>query len=118
MTVTDGTSPGTLVAALSEDQVRQRQDFAIQQNITALSNRVDALGVAESVVQRQGLNRIAVQLPGVQDASEVVRLLGKVATLEFRLVDTVNSPARGGPDRPRAPRDPAVPRAQRLARCC
>jgi preprotein translocase subunit SecD len=54
---------------------------------------VDALGVAESVVQRQGLNRIAVQLPGVQDASEVVRLLGKVATLEFRLVDTANSPA-------------------------
>lgn len=93
LTVTDGPAPGMLVATLSEDQVRQRQDFAIQQNITALSNRVDALGVAESVVQRQGLNRIAVQLPGVQDASEVVRLLGKVATLEFRLVDTVNSPA-------------------------
>lgn len=93
LAVTDGAAPGTLIAALSEDQVRQRQDFAIQQNITALSNRVDALGVAESVVQRQGLNRIAVQLPGVQDASEVVRLLGKVATLEFRLVDTVNSPA-------------------------
>jgi len=93
LTISEGTTPGTLVAALSEDQVRQRQDFAIQQNITALSNRVDALGVAESVVQRQGLNRIAVQLPGVQDASEVVRLLGKVATLEFRLVDTVNSPA-------------------------
>jgi preprotein translocase subunit SecD len=93
LTITDGTAPGTLVAALSEDQVRQRQDFAIQQNITALSNRVNALGVAEAVVQRQGLNRIAVQLPGVQDASEVVRLLGKVATLEFRLVDTVNSPA-------------------------
>ncbi len=93
LAVTDGVAPGTLVAALSEDQVRQRQDFAIQQNITALSNRVDALGVAESVVQRQGLNRITVQLPGVQDASEVVRLLGKVATLEFRLVDTVNSPA-------------------------
>jgi preprotein translocase subunit SecD len=93
LTVADGAQPGALVAALSEDQVRQRQDFAIQQNITALPNRVDALGVAESVVQRQGLNRIAVQLPGAQDASEVVRLLGKVATLEFRLVDTVNSPA-------------------------
>ncbi len=73
LAITDGTAPGTLVAALSEDQVRQRQDFAIQQNITALSNRVNALGVAEAVVQRQGLNRIAVQLPGVQDASEVVR---------------------------------------------
>ncbi|MGH8203427.1 MAG: protein translocase subunit SecD, partial [Steroidobacteraceae bacterium] len=55
-------------------------------------NRVNSLGVAEAVVQRQGLNRIAVQVPGVQDASEVVRLLGKVATLEFRLVDPVASP--------------------------
>ena len=55
--------------------------FAIQQNITALENRVNALGVAETVVQRQGQNRIAVQVPGVQDASEVVRLFGKVATL-------------------------------------
>ena len=53
---------------------------------------MNALGVAETVVQRQGQNRIAVQVPGVQDASEVVRLLGKVATLEFRLVDPVNSP--------------------------
>jgi len=88
----DGAMPGELVLALSEDQVRQRQDFAIQQNITALNNRVNALGVAEPIVQRQGLNRIAVQLPGIQDASEVVRVLGKVATLEFRLVDPVNSP--------------------------
>lgn len=88
----DGAMPGELILALSEDQVKQRQDFAIQQNITALNNRVNALGVAEPIVQRQGLNRIAVQLPGIQDASEVVRVLGKVATLEFRLVDPVNSP--------------------------
>ncbi|MGH8251348.1 MAG: protein translocase subunit SecD [Steroidobacteraceae bacterium] len=92
LTFAPGTPPGVLAATLSETQVRERQDFAIQQNITALSNRINALGVAESVVQRQGRNRIAVQVPGVQDASEVVRLLGKVATLEFRLVDTVNSP--------------------------
>ena len=90
--VEDGATPGTLVARLTEDQIRQRQDFAIQQNITALNNRVNALGVAEPVIQRQGLNRIAVQLPGIQDAAEVVRVLGKVATLEFRLVDPVNSP--------------------------
>jgi preprotein translocase subunit SecD len=83
---------GTLTVALTEAAVKERQAFAIQQNITALENRVNALGVAETVVQRQGQNRIAVQVPGVQDASEVVRLLGKVATLEFRLVDTVNSP--------------------------
>ncbi len=92
LTPQDGGMPGELVVELSEDQVRQRQDFAIQQNITALNNRVNALGVAEPIVQRQGLNRIAVQLPGIQDASEVVRVLGKIATLEFRLVDTANSP--------------------------
>lgn len=88
----DGAMPGEMMLTLSEDQVRQRQDFAIQQNITALSNRVNALGVAEPIVQRRGLNRIVVQLPGIQDASEVVRVLGKIATLEFRLVDTVSSP--------------------------
>jgi preprotein translocase subunit SecD len=84
--------PGQVVVELTQDQIRQRQDFAIQQNITALNNRVNALGVAEPVIQRQGMNRIAVQLPGIQDAAEVVRVLGKVATLEFRLVDQVNSP--------------------------
>jgi len=93
LSVEDGALPGQVVAVLTPDQIRQRQDFAIQQNITALNNRVNALGVAEPVIQRQGLNRIAVQLPGIQDAAEVVRVLGKVATLEFRLVDTVNSPA-------------------------
>jgi preprotein translocase subunit SecD len=93
LTLAADTPPGSLTATLTEAAVRERQSFAIQQNITALENRVNALGVAETVVQRQGQNRIAVQVPGVQDASEVVRLLGKVATLEFRLVDTVNSPA-------------------------
>jgi preprotein translocase subunit SecD len=92
LSVQDGGLPGQVVALLTPEQIRQRQDFAIQQNITALNNRVNALGVAEPVIQRQGLNRIAVQLPGIQDAAEVVRVLGKVATLEFRLVDTVNSP--------------------------
>lgn len=92
LTIVPGPAPGSLVASLTELQVKERQSFAIQQNITALENRVNALGVAETVVQRQGQNRIAVQVPGVQDASEVVRLLGKVATLEFRLVDPVNSP--------------------------
>ena len=82
----------TIRATLSDQQVRQRQDFAIQQNITALGNRVNALGVSEASVQRQGANRIAVQLPGVQDASEVIRLLGKTATLEFRLVDQTGNP--------------------------
>ena len=92
LTLAPESADGTLIATLTEPAVKERQAFAIQQNITALENRVNALGVAETVVQRQGQNRIAVQVPGVQDASEVVRLLGKVATLEFRLVDPVNSP--------------------------
>jgi preprotein translocase subunit SecD len=92
LTFAPDAAPGTLTVALTEAAIKERQGFAIQQNITALENRVNALGVAETVVQRQGQNRIAVQVPGVQDASEVVRLLGKVATLEFRLVDTNSSP--------------------------
>jgi preprotein translocase subunit SecD len=83
---------GTLRTTMSAAQVKQRQDFAIQQNITALTNRVNSLGVSEASVQRQGSNRIAVQLPGIQDASEVIRLLGKTATLEFRLVDQTGNP--------------------------
>ena len=92
LTFAPDSAPGTLTVAMTEAAVKERQGFAIQQNITALENRVNALGVAETVVQRQGQNRIAVQVPGVQDASEVVRLLGKVATLEFRLVDPTGSP--------------------------
>lgn len=75
---------------LSQIQVTERQNFAIQQNTITLRNRVNELGVAEPVVQRQGLNRILVQLPGVQDPSQAERILGATATLEFRLVDTEN----------------------------
>jgi preprotein translocase subunit SecD len=75
---------------LSPIQVTERQNFAIQQNTITLRNRVNELGVAEPVVQRQGLNRILVQLPGVQDPSQAERILGATATLEFRLVDTEN----------------------------
>jgi preprotein translocase subunit SecD len=72
---------------LTPQQVRERRDFAITSNITTLRNRVNALGVSEPIVQRQGLDRIVVQLPGVQNSAEVKDLLGKVATLEIRLVD-------------------------------
>ncbi len=75
-----------LVVRLTDEQIRQRQDFAIQQNTITLRNRVNALGVAEPVVQRQGLNRIVVQLPGVQDPSQAERILDATATLEFRMV--------------------------------
>ncbi len=76
-------------------QVRERQDFAITANITTLRNRVNELGVSEPIVQRQGLNRIVVQLPGVQNSAEVKDLLGKVATLEYRMVDPRPIPQNG-----------------------
>jgi preprotein translocase subunit SecD len=81
--------------ALTLQQVRERQDFAILSNITTLRNRVNAMGVSEPLVQRQGLNRISVQLPGVQNSAEVKDLLGKVATLEYRMVDPRPIPANG-----------------------
>jgi preprotein translocase subunit SecD len=76
---------------LTPVQVRERQDYAIQQNLTTLRNRVNELGVSEPVVQRQGIDRIVVQLPGVQNSAEVKDILGKVATLEWRLQDQQNS---------------------------
>lgn len=76
---------------LTPEQVRERQDYAIQQNLTTLRNRVNELGVSEPVVQKQGIDRIVVQLPGVQNSAEVKDILGKVATLEWRLQDQQNS---------------------------
>lgn len=71
---------------LSPQTLKDIQDLAISQNLTGLRNRVDLLGAAEAVVQRQGLNRIVVQLPGVQDTAQVKRIIGRTANLEFRLV--------------------------------
>ena len=89
----DGADGRSLRVQMSENQVRARQDFAIQQNITTLRNRVNQLGVAEPLVQRQGVDRIVVQLPGVQDPNQLDDILTATATLEFRLVDTDgNSP--------------------------
>jgi preprotein translocase subunit SecD len=76
---------------LTEGQIKERRDYAISQNLTTIRNRVNELGVSEPVVQRQGVDRIAVQLPGVQNSAEVKDILGKVATLEFRLVDIQNN---------------------------
>jgi preprotein translocase subunit SecD len=75
-----------IYARMTQDQIKQRRDFAIQQNTVTLRNRVNELGVAEPLVQRQGLDRIVVQLPGVQDPAQAERILGATATLEFRLV--------------------------------
>lgn len=85
--VADGTDGKSLTVRMSETQIKARQDFAIEQNITTLRNRVDQLGVAEPLVQRQGVDRIVVQLPGVQDPNEINKILTATATLEFRLVD-------------------------------
>ncbi|MGH8196176.1 MAG: protein translocase subunit SecD [Woeseiaceae bacterium] len=84
----DGPDDRTFSVQMSEAQIRARQDFAIQQNTTTLRNRVDQLGVSEPIVQRQGLDRIVVQLPGVQDPNRLDDILTATATLEFRLVDT------------------------------
>ncbi len=80
---------------MTPQQVRERRDTAITANITTLRNRVNELGVSEPIVQRQGINRIVVQLPGVQNSAEVKDRLGKVATLEYRLVDPRPIPPSG-----------------------
>ena len=68
-------------------------EYAVSQNLTTLRNRVNELGVSEPLVQRQGQNRIVVELPGIQDTAEAKRILGKVANLEFRMVANLNAPA-------------------------
>ncbi|MDC1270599.1 protein translocase subunit SecD [Porticoccus sp.] len=70
---------------MSEPEIKKIQDYAINQNLTTLRNRVNELGVSEPVVQRQGKNRIVVELPGVQDTAAAKRIIGKTANLEFRL---------------------------------
>ena len=77
--------------ALNEEAVRATREFALQQNVTTLRNRVNELGVAEPVIQRQGDSRIVVQLPGVQDTARAKDILGATATLEFRMVDEEHS---------------------------
>jgi preprotein translocase subunit SecD len=90
---TSSQSGPALEASMTTAQVRERQDYAIQQNITTLRNRVNELGVSEPIVQRQGVDRINVQLPGVQNSAEVKDILGRVATLEFRLEDMQDNAA-------------------------
>jgi len=79
---------------LPEANVKEIEDDAVTQNLTTLRNRVNELGVAEPIVQRQGRDRIVVQLPGVQDTAQAKKILGKTATLEFRLeAESGDSPA-------------------------
>ena len=76
-----------LVASLLPASARKVQEQALKQNITTLHNRINELGVAEPVIQQQGLDRIVVQLPGVQDTAKAKDILGRTATLEIRMVD-------------------------------
>lgn len=78
--------------SLDEQAVRELESYAVNQNVVALRNRVNELGVAEPLVQKQGRNRIVVELPGVQDAAQAKRIIGKTANLEFRLVADANTP--------------------------
>jgi len=76
-----------LVATLKPQAITRIQEFALKQNITTLHNRINELGVAEPVIQQQGVDRIVVQLPGVQDTAKAKDILGRTATLEIRMVD-------------------------------
>ncbi|WP_286787456.1 MULTISPECIES: protein translocase subunit SecD [unclassified Pseudomonas] len=77
---------------LSQAKLTEIREYSIKQNLTTVRNRVNELGVAEPLVQRQGANRIVVELPGVQDTAEAKRILGKTANLEFRLAATQDTP--------------------------
>lgn len=76
-----------LVATLSDSGLRAAKERALKQNLSTLANRINELGVAEPIVQQQGLDRIVVQLPGVQDTAKAKDILGRTATLEIRMVD-------------------------------
>ena len=80
-------SENTLIATLNLQMQKRIQEDALKQNIQTLHNRVNEFGVAEPIIQQQGLDRIVVQLPGVQDTAKAKEILGRTATLEIRLVD-------------------------------
>ena len=88
LTVTEPEAAEQVWLKISDADAREIKKSAVAQNMTTLRNRVNELGVAEPVIQQQGVNRIMVQLPGVQDTSRAKEILGTTATLEYRLVDT------------------------------
>ena len=96
LSLTDTTVDGApvLELKLTPQEIKERQDYAVQQNIVILRNRLNSpeLAVSEPQVARQGVDRIAIQLPGLQNSAEVKKILGKTATLEFRMVDETNNP--------------------------
>lgn len=85
ITTSDRGEMPILRLAMTPAKIAEIREYSIKQNLTTVRNRVNELGVAEPLVQRQGANRIVVELPGVQDTAEAKRILGKTANLEFRL---------------------------------
>ncbi|ANF23866.1 protein translocase subunit SecD [Stutzerimonas stutzeri] len=85
LTSTERNGQQVLRLAITEAKLAEIREYSIKQNLTTVRNRVNELGVSEPLVQRQGANRIVVELPGVQDTAEAKRILGKTANLEFRL---------------------------------
>jgi preprotein translocase subunit SecD len=96
LNLTEATVDGApaLELKLTPQEIKERQDYAVQQNIVILRNRLNSpeLAVSEPQVARQGVDRISIQLPGLQNSAEVKKILGKTATLEFRMVDEANNP--------------------------
>jgi preprotein translocase subunit SecD len=96
LTFTDTSVAGApaLELQLTAQEIRDRQNYAVQQNIVILRNRLNSpeLAVSEPQVAQEGADRIAIQLPGLQNSAEVKKILGKTATLEFRMVDETNNP--------------------------
>ncbi len=92
MTTTERNDKPVLRLALLPSKLTEIREYSIKQNLTTVRNRVNELGVAEPLVQRQGANRIVVELPGVQDTAEAKRILGKTANLEFRLAAAMDAP--------------------------
>jgi preprotein translocase subunit SecD len=94
LTETTVSGAGALELTLTPQQIKERQDYAVQQNIVILRNRLNSpeLAVSEPQVAREGVDRIAIQLPGLQNSAEVKKILGKTATLEFRMVDENDNP--------------------------
>ncbi|WP_267351489.1 MULTISPECIES: protein translocase subunit SecD [unclassified Gilliamella] len=87
----DSQNDNSIIINISEQRLQQAKNDAVQQNTTILRNRVNQLGVAEPIVQRQGSDRIVVELPGIQDTALAKRIIGATATLEFRQVNENNS---------------------------
>lgn len=84
-------SGGEMTVSLTQSEIDFIKEFAVDQGIETIRNRIDALGVSEPTIQKQGENRILIQLPGIKDPDRAIELIGKTAQLQFKIVDDTNS---------------------------